>query len=77
MNKNEIKHKLHDEICALDSAIKQLASVRPYIESNSKQDRFDRSLETIINVKNDMNKTLNELKKEVSKQSETVEEKVL
>ena len=77
MNKNEIKHKLHDEICALDSAIKQLSSVRPYIESNSKQDRFDRSLETIINVKNDMNKTLNELKKEVSKQSETVEEKVL
>ena len=77
MNKIEIKHKLHDEICALDSAIKQLATLRPYIESNVKQDRFDRSLETIINVKNDMVKTLNELKKDISKQSESTEEKGL
>ena len=77
MEKNEIKHKLHDEICALDSAIKQLASVRPYIESSSKQDRFDISLETIINVKNDMIKTLKELKKDLSTQTESIEEKVL
>lgn len=74
MDKNEVRHKLHDQICALDSTIKQLASIRPYVDSIPKQDRFDRSLETLINIKNDMVKTLNELKKETIKQTETFQE---
>ena len=69
MNKNEIR--------ALDSTIKQLASVRPYVDSISKQDRFDRSLETLINIKNDMVKTLNELKKETTEQSNTVQDDIV
>ena len=71
MDKNEVRHKLHDEICALDTAIKQLASIRPYVDSSSKQDRFDRSLAIIIGVKNDMLKTLTELKNDMTKQSQS------
>ncbi len=77
MDKNEVRHKLHDEICALDTAIKQLASIRPYVDSVTKKDRFDSSLDIIIGVKNDMVKTLNELKKDATKQSQTVEEEAL
>lgn len=71
MDKNEVIHKLHDEICALDTAIKQLASICPYVDSSSKQDRFDSSLAIIIDVKNDMVKTLTELKKDMTKQSQS------
>ena len=77
MDKNEIRHKLHDEICALDSAIKQLASIRPYVDSVTKKDRFDSSLDIVIGVKNDMVKMLNELKKDATKQSQPIEEDVL
>jgi len=70
MDKNEVRHKLHDEICALDTVIKQLSSIRPYIDSSSKQDRFDDSLAIIIGVKNDMVKTLTELKNDITKQSQ-------
>ena len=69
MDKNEVRHKLYDEICALDTAIKQLASIRPYVDSVTKRDRFDSSLDIVIGVKNDMVKTLNELKKDATKQS--------
>ncbi|MFQ6723756.1 MAG: hypothetical protein ACLRFE_00285 [Clostridia bacterium] len=71
MDKNEVRHKLHDEIDALDTAIKQLASIRPYVNSSSKQDSFDRSLAIIIGVKNDMVKTLTELKNNITKQSQS------
>ncbi|MBO5955105.1 MAG: hypothetical protein J6Q13_04000 [Clostridia bacterium] len=77
MEKTEIKHKLHDDICALDSTIKQLASFRPYIKTDLKQDKFDRQLQTLINIKYDLKKTLKELKEDISKQSESIEEKVL
>ena len=69
MDKNEIIHKLYDEICALDMAIEQLERIRPYVDTVTKRDRFDSSLDIVIGVKNDMVKTLNELKKEVTKQS--------
>ena len=71
MDKNEVRHKLYDEICALDTAIKQLASICPYVDSSSKQDRFGRSLAIIKGVKNDMLKTLTELKNDMTKQSQS------
>ena len=77
MNKNEIKHKLRDDINVLDTTIKQLASLRHYIKPDLNQDRFDRSLQTLIDIKYDMVKTLKELKKEASKQTQSSEEKVL
>ena len=62
MNKNEIRHKLQNEIKVLDAVIKELASVRPNI--SAKQEHFEHSLIILINIKKEMQETLNDLKKD-------------
>jgi len=62
MDKNEIRHRLKNEIEGLDIVIKQFASVRHYV--TFKQDRFGNALGMLINISNEMRQTLNELNNE-------------
>ena len=64
MNKLEITHRLHNEISAIDAAIKQLVQAGP--SQPHRQRLFDSSLTILINVKKEMQETLNDLNKDLN-----------
>lgn len=62
MDKNEIRHRLSNEVNGLDIVIKRFASVRHYV--TFKQERYDDTLGMLVNIANEMRQTLNELNNE-------------